>query len=139
MDDSYHYLLMSNHLLLQKKLFSLLKSTGLSVGQPKVLDFLKDHNGVTQKEIALGCHIEPASLTSVLNRMERQQLIQRRVQNGNRRSFYIFLTEKGGNFIKTIEEAFNLLEAQAFQGIPEKERLQFMEILFKIYKNMTEE
>ena len=57
MDGTYHYMLMSNHLLLQKKLLAALKDTGLTMGQPKVLDYLGEHNGASQKEIAAGCHI----------------------------------------------------------------------------------
>ena len=40
---SYHYMLMTNHMLLQKRLLSGLKDTGLTAGQPKVLDYLQDH------------------------------------------------------------------------------------------------
>ena len=36
------------------------------MGQPKVLDYLKDHDGSSRKEIARACHIEPGSLTSIL-------------------------------------------------------------------------
>lgn len=39
---SYHYMLMANHVILQKKLFLSLKDTGLTLGQPKVLDFLQE-------------------------------------------------------------------------------------------------
>lgn len=55
-----------------------LKDTGLTLGQPKVLDYLQDHDGANQAEIARACHIEPASLTSVLNRMEEKALVERR-------------------------------------------------------------
>ena len=41
MNLSYHYMLMVNHVILQKKLFLSLKDTGLTLGQPKVLDFLR--------------------------------------------------------------------------------------------------
>ena len=92
-ESSYHYLLMSNHLSLQKKIMAVLKPLGLSTGQPKVLDHLRYHNGASQKDIAHACHIEPASLTSILNRMEKQHMIERKNLNGNRRSFHIFLTE----------------------------------------------
>ena len=54
MDDSFHYLSMINHMTIQKKLMEQLKNTGLTLGQPKVLDYLKDHDGVSQKEIAAG-------------------------------------------------------------------------------------
>lgn len=55
-----------------KKLMENVKSTGLTLGQPKVLDYLKHHDGANQKEIAAGCHIEAGSLTSILNRMEEK-------------------------------------------------------------------
>ena len=51
--------------------------------------------GAGQKEIAAACHIEPATLTSVLNRMGEKGMIERRMRNGNRRSLYVFLPGKG--------------------------------------------
>ena len=65
MNLSYHYMLMANHVILQKKLFLSLKDTGLTLGQPKVLDFLQEKDGAAQKEIAAACHIEPASPLAV--------------------------------------------------------------------------
>ena len=82
MDASFHYLSMINHMTVQKKLMEQLKDTGLTLGQPKVLDYLKDHDGVSQKEIAAGCLIEAGSLTSILNRMEEKDLIERKMLNG---------------------------------------------------------
>ena len=73
MDDSFHYLSMINHMTVQKKLMEQLSDTGLTLGQPKVLDYLKDHDGASQKEIAAGCLIEAGSLTSILNRMEEKE------------------------------------------------------------------
>ena len=81
MNDSFHYLSMANHMMVQKKLMEQLKDTGLTLGQPKVLDYLKDHDGASQKEIAAGCLIEAGSLTSILNRMEEKGLIERKMLN----------------------------------------------------------
>lgn len=139
MEISYHYLLMANQAVLQKKLLMELTDTGLTLGQPKVLDYLKDHNGASQKEIASGCHIEAASLTSVLNRMEEKKLIERRMLNGNRRSLHIFLTETGQEYQSTVDQSFHLLEEKAFQGITREERTQFMKTFIKIYDNMAKE
>ena len=58
MKESLHYLLMANHFMIQKALVTSVKDTGLTSGQPKVLDYLKNHNGAVQKDIAAGCHIE---------------------------------------------------------------------------------
>ena len=81
---SFHYLSMAVHSMIQKNFMEQVKSSGLTSGQPKVLDYLRDHNGANQKEIAAACHIEPGSLTSVLNRMEENGLIERRMLDGNR-------------------------------------------------------
>lgn len=133
---SYHYMLMANHVILQKKLFLSLKDTGLTLGQPKVLDFLQEKDGAAQKEIAAACHIEPASLTTILNGMEEKGLIQRKSLNGNRRSWHIFLTDRGKEMTEAIGMGFEELEAQAFSGISREERESFLKTFEKIYQNM---
>ena len=138
MDDSFHYMSMINHMTIQKKLMEQLKDTGLTLGQPKVLDYLKDHDGVSQKEIAAGCLIEAGSLTSILNRMEEKDLIERKMLNGNRRTFHIFMTEYGKKNQKLVEEAFKKIEKTALNGISEEEQKLFMEIFCRIYRNLAD-
>ena len=135
--DTFHYLLMANQALLQKKLLNGLSDTCLTLGQPKVLDYLKEHNGASQKEIAAGCHIEAASLTSVLSRMEEKGMIERRMLNGNRRSLYVFLTDMGKELQKAVEREFDSIEKTAFEGISEEERKAFMSTFFKIFENLS--
>ena len=138
MNDSFHYLSMANHMMIQKKLMEQLKDTGLTLGQPKVLDYLKDHDGASQKEIAAGCLIEAGSLTSILNRMEEKGLIERKMLNGNRRTFHIFMTEVGKKNQKLIEEAFEQIEETALHNISEEEQKIFMEIFHRICRNLGE-
>ncbi|MEY8355279.1 MarR family transcriptional regulator [Lachnospiraceae bacterium 54-53] len=132
---TFHYLLMANHAVYQRRLMEILKDTELTLGQPKVLDYLKDHNGALQKDIAAACYIEAATITSVLNGMEAKGIIERKRLNGNRRSFYVFMTAKGLALQKKVEEIFLQLEQETFQGIPEEKRKEFLEIFSKIYKN----
>ena len=138
MNDSFHYLSMANHMMVQKKLMEQLKDTGLTLGQPKVLDYLKDHDGASQKEIAEGCLIEAGSLTSILNRMEEKGLIERKMLNGNRRTFHIFMTESGKKNQKLVEETFEKIEETALNNISEEEQKVFMEIFHRIYRNLAE-
>ena len=138
MNDSFHYLSMANHMMVQKKLMEQLKDTGLTLGQPKVLDYLKDHDGASQKEIAAGCLIEAGSLTSILNRMEKQHMIERKNLNGNRRSFHIFMTESGKKNQKLVEETFEKIEETALNNVSEEEQKVFMEIFLRIYRNLAE-
>ena len=137
MNTSFHYLLMANQALLHKRLLNGLSDTCLTLGQPKVLDYLKEHNGASQKEIAAGCHIEAASLTSILSRMEEKGMIERKMLNGNRRSLYVFLTDFGKELCDTVEQEFRNIEEIAFAGITDEERQDFMDTFMKIYGNLT--
>ena len=138
MDMSLHYLSMANQMLIQKRLLEKLKNSGLTLGQPKVLDYLKDHDGASQKEIAAACFIEAGSLTSILNRMEEKGLIERRTLNGNRRTFHIFMTESGKKNQKLIEDSFVDIEKKAWSDISREDAEAFMRIYHKIYTNLSE-
>ena len=48
---SFHYLSMAVHSMIQKNFMEQVKSSGLTSGQPKVLDYLRDHNGANLKNI----------------------------------------------------------------------------------------
>ena len=136
-DYSFHYLSMAIHSMVQKNFMERVKPSGLTLGQPKILDYLKDHNGANQKEIAAACHIEPGSLTSVLNRMEEKGLIERRILDGNRRTFYIFMTEEGARLKDVVEANFLTIEEKVFKDIPKEEQDAFMQTFSNIYENLS--
>lgn len=136
MKETLHYLIMANQMLVQRGLLNRLKNTGLTIGQPKVLDYLKEHDGSNQKEIAQACFLEAGSLTSILNRMEDKGLIERRILNGNRRAFHIFLTEEGKKSQELIDRTFSEIERQALDGISEEEIASFMTTYRKLYENL---
>lgn len=137
MDDMLHYLIMANQMLVQKALLEQLKDTGHTIGQPKILDYLKEHDGSNQKEIAKACFLEAGSLTTILNKMEEKGLIERRILNGNRRSFHIFLTAVGKEKQQLVDTAFSEIEKKALADISEKEFEQFMSVYHRIYSNLS--
>ena len=136
MDKTLHYLLMADHMSLQRLLMNSIKDTGLTPGQPKVLDYLYFHNGVMQKEIAQNCHIEQATLTSVLGGMESKGLIERRILNGNRRSLYVFMTDKGRELAQEVEDRFGETERSAFKGFDEREAELLLGLLKRVNNNL---
>ena len=138
MEQSFHYLLMAEQSMVQKLLMNQISDTSLSLGQPKVLDYLKNHDGAGQSDIAKGCHIEAPTLTSILNRMEQAGLIERRMLNNNRRSLYTFLTAEGKKYQQRIADEFELIEQDAFKDISEEEKTVFLSSFQKIYANLLE-
>lgn len=133
---TFHYLLMAIQAEIQRNMMEKVKSDGITLGQPKVLDYLKDHDGANQKEIASACHIEPGSLTSILNRMEDRGIIERRIIDGNRRTFYIFLTKQGVLLKDTVEAHFAAIEKLALNGLSQQEKNMLIYLLEKIYSNL---
>jgi DNA-binding MarR family transcriptional regulator len=136
MDLTFHYLLLASQAMVQKELLEQLSDTPLSMGQPKVLDFLKDHDGANQTEIAKGCHIEPPTLSLILRRMEEGGLIERRSEPNNRRTLYVYLTEKGGYYQNQVADVFSGIEEEIFRDFTEAEKARFMDSYAKIYRNL---
>lgn len=135
--ETLHYLLLADHLTFQKVLMTRIKDTGLTPGQPKVLDYLRCHDGAVQKDIAAACRIEPATITSVLLGMERKDLIRRQTQNGNRRSLSVHLTDQGRALAERVATEFDVIEAQAYQGFTQAEQTQLRALLSRVQDNMT--
>lgn len=132
-----HSLLMACQSIFNKNLFAQLKGSELTMGHPRILDYLKEHNGENQKQIAVGCHIEPPTLTTILNGMEEKGIIERKTLNGNRRYFHVFLTEKGYTLQKNVDEIFVRLEDEAFKGFSRQEKEMFINSFIKIYNNIS--
>ena len=136
MEQSYHYLSMANQSLFQKQVYSRIHELELTPGQPKILEYLAHFNG--QKEIARGCQIEKATLTGILDRMEEKDLLERRCMDGNRREIHVFLTQKGEEKSKAIQQIFMDLEEKVFTDITESEKANYLEVLSKIHRNLRE-
>ncbi len=137
MQETLHYLLISDHFMIQKALVSSVKDTGLTPGQPKILDYLLHHDGAIQKEIAMFCHIEPASLTTILNGMERKGYIERKSVENNRRSLHVYLTKTGREYADRLNLEFARIESEALKGFSEANKQQLYDLLGRIYQNMV--
>ena len=108
-----HRLLLRAQSAMNREILARASALGLSPGQPKVLEFLL-HNGETnQKSIADYCEIEPATVGTILTRMERDGLIDRTRHEGNRRSLYVTLTQRGQEVAQAMDLAFRQADEAA--------------------------
>lgn len=138
MDRSFHYLLMATQSLFQRSVMAELNGSGLTAGQPKVLDYLGRHDGSVQKTIAAGCQIDPATLTGLLNRMEEKGLIRRCNEDGNRRSLHVYLTEQGWAKQREVRQTMERQSEVVQAGLSEEQRAQLLDCLYKVCANMTD-
>ena len=135
MENSLHHLLMTDHSAFYKRIFSALKKEGLTSGQPKVLEYLAEHDGAMQKDIAAACRIEPATMTSLLSGMEKNELITRCAPD--RRSLCVYLTDKGKALVPLIEDEFSRIEDKATNGFSDEERQTLIALLSRLRENLS--
>ena len=134
---TYHQLMLENQQLLARKLLERVAEEGLSSGQPKVLEFLLEHDGCMQKDVAEHCDIEPATTSRVLDTLEKNGFIVRKTMEGNRRAGSILITEKGREVVEKWVGHCHEAEASMLTGFTEEETAQFGDFLSRAYKNMS--
>ncbi|MGB4018444.1 MAG: MarR family transcriptional regulator [Syntrophomonadaceae bacterium] len=68
---------------------------GVNMAQSFVLFCLLDNDGSTLSEIGNRAQIENSSLTTMVDKLERDGLVERRLSTEDRRVIRLYLTEKG--------------------------------------------
>ena len=113
----------------------------LTTGQPKVLAILLEKEGYLQKELAKRCHIEPATLTTILKNMENKDLIQKRpvVVSGGKKAYSIYMTEHGRKVAEDMIHIVEETEQICFQGFTEEEKKCMIAWMTKIQTNIEKE
>lgn len=133
--NSLHHLWMKTYLQLNRMVPDRAAALGLSPGQPKILEFLAAQGEHEQKAIADYCEIEPATVSSILTRMEAVGLVTRRNRPGNRRSLYVSLTPRGQELAGALNGIFAEAEAQITAGLTAEERQTLTGLLEKCLQN----
>lgn len=135
---SLHFALMKAHSCFSKRISARVgEELGLSSGQPKVLDCLLYCEGSDQKTIAANCEIEQATMGSILLRMEEKGLIERRQKTGNRRSWFVYLTDYGRETADKLQHIFKEEESRALRSFTEEQKNNICVLLEEIYDNIN--
>ena len=121
---------------MRKVLVSRTMAYDINYGQPKMLDYLYYHDGCMQKDFAVEFSMEPPTVSSVLKTMESHGLLRRERSNSSARVVNVYITEKGRDVQHYLQNIYDQLEDQCFEGFTEEERLTFYAGLEKIYANL---
>lgn len=133
--EALHILLLIGFHRSNREIGRYIKQEGLMPGQPKILEYLWFYDGASQKEIGRECIIDKSTVTSLLKRMEKLELVRKEIRPDDQRGVSIFLTEKGFEKAKRIREIIYGLDDFMWQGIEPDEQQRFMETFRKIIKN----
>ena len=133
--EKLHLLLLEAFLRSNRLLCQQLQQVDLLPGQPKILEFLLENEGCTQRTISEGCFLDKSTITTVLKRMEKDKLIYKESHPTDQRSSLIYLTEAGKNKAFWVQQTLNDIDKAELADIPEAERKQLFATLEKIIDN----
>jgi DNA-binding MarR family transcriptional regulator len=114
----------------------LLEALGLYEGQPSLLRSLWDQEGLTHAELARRLRVRPATVTKMIQRMEKSGFVERRPDPADQRLSRVYLTEAGRSVQVEVRQVWRTLEKEAFAGLAGDERVQLRRFFQQIRENL---
>ncbi len=136
--DTLDFLLANICHLHRARVQQLFEALGLYQGQPPLLRQLWEQEGLTQSELAARLKITPATVTKMLQRMEKTGFIRRCPDAGDQRISRVYLTDAGRAIQQRVEEVFRTLEAETFANLTLEESLLLRRLLLQLRENLTQ-
>lgn len=87
-----------------------------------VLHCLWKGDKTTPKEIASELKLENSTISGILDRMEKKNLLKRQVSTEDRRYIEVVLTEKGASLEKPVLDTIDQANLDILASIPEEEQ-----------------
>ena len=110
---------------------------GLYRGQPPVLFALWNQDGMTHSELAEKLEITPATVTRMIQRMEKTGFVQRRPDVADQRVSRVYLTEAGRAVHAQLQSIRERMEVENFAGFSNEEQLMLRKFLLRIRDNLA--
>lgn len=105
-------------------------------GQGRVLFLLSKHENISQRELANLAQIKPGSMTEILARMERDDLIKRKRDENDKRVIHVQLTKTGVELAKENHQRYERFCNMLFGTLNPEEKEEFNRLLLKIDQNI---
>lgn len=115
------------------------RARSISVTRPQwqVLSLLRRHEGINQGKLADLLEVEPITVCRMVDRLQDADLVERRTDPADRRSWRLFLTDKAHDLLGQLRPLADELLEQAFEGIDAAERVRLLATLDRMRLNLT--
>lgn len=117
---------------------NLMGNTEVHRGQGGLLVSLHFENGQTQKELAHLMGIKPATMTVMIQRMEKNGLVRKEQDKKDQRSTRIYITEKGEEEYRKFQVIWDKMEEEMFANFTVEEKIIFRRLLLQMQSNFLE-
>jgi len=109
-----------------------IRERDLTHQQSFVLGYLSQNPGAIQRDIVEMTRTTPASVSSLLQGLERRGLIERRIEKGNERSKRVYATKAGSELISGFDTAIRDAEETILAPLDLNERDTLHALLTKV-------
>lgn len=113
-----------------------LKPHQITAEQWSVLRSLNAEDHISQKELAKRTDKDQATLTKILDLLEKNGFIQRLHNPLDRRSYLVQITDKGKQLTNQVAPIIEHVFSQILYGISQEKLMMFVKILADIEKNL---
>ena len=134
--ESTGYLMAQVCKLHRNKASELLSTIGLYVGQELFLVHLWQQNGLTLSEMADNLCVRPATITRMLERMEKAGLVERRKDFEDQRVSRIFLTQTGRTSREPVHRIWAELDSITLANFTFEEKILLRRLLQQVAQNL---
>lgn len=109
---------------------------GLHPGQDLVIQLLGD-DALSQRELADQMHVEPPTITRMMQRLESAGIVERSADLRDARVSRVRLTPLGRSLREPVEQLRTDLEAHTINGLSDDELAQLRALLTKVLDNLA--
>ena len=108
----------------------------ITSSQLQVLRCLWRGDGITVSALTCDASSDGGTVTGVLDRLERKELIRRERGHADRRVVQIWLTDAGRELEKPLMNVIDEINQMALVGLDSKQQRQLIELLETVTKNL---
>jgi MarR family transcriptional repressor of mepA len=138
MDIGFEYLLRSITIKSKRKADERLATYGLNSQQGRMISYIAEHQeeGLIQKDLEKVFLRRGASITSMIQGLEKKGYVDRRISPNDERQKLLYVTQKGKDLIEEFESFFEEIEKSITASLTYEETKEFFRLLIKVDKNM---
>ena len=140
--DCFYYLITRASLVATAVLKKELATTAAAKIRPSfmgVLLALWGEDGLRSVDLGRRAGLEPSSMTRILDRMERDELIRREADPNDRRAQRIFLTDEGRKVEQPVRAVVDRMLGKIAKGVPTEELERTKDTLRKLLQMAQQE
>jgi MarR family transcriptional regulator for hemolysin len=113
------------------------KERGLTLSRAKALFALSKRDGLNQRELADELGIETPTIVRLLDGMEKQGFIERRVEASDRRAKQIHMTARGRDIAGDIDKLACEIREQVLGGVDAKDKAVALQVVSLMNGNLV--